>query len=233
MIYQGLSATEAQKLYLEKGPNEIPKSKEFSFLISIFEALKEPMSVILIIACIIYIFIGKTFDFIILLISALVILTINVYQNYKSEQALNKLKDLTKKICEVFRDGEKIEIESKYLVEGDYVIVNEGDRIPADILIIENSNLLVDESILTGESVPIRKKTIKDLKAKEFRSDYIAYCGTLVTSGWMIGVVYKTGIHSKMGQIGSKLELIKDEEPQVKKEINQIVFNLAIICLVT
>ncbi len=233
MIYKGLSQKEAQKLYLEKGPNEIPKSKEFSFLASVLEALREPMTLILLSACIIYFVIGRSLDFIILTISALVIVSINVYQNFKSEEALEKLKDFTKKVCEVYRDGEKVNIESKYLVEGDYVIVNEGDRVPADILIVESSNLLVNESILTGESVPIRKKTIKDDSLKKFTDEYIAFSGTLLTSGWMIGCVYKTGIRSKIGELGTRLELIKDEEPQVKKEINKIVFNLAILCVLT
>lgn len=233
MIYRGLSQKEAQKLYLEKGPNEIPNSREFSLLRSILEALKEPMTLILLSACVIYFVIGRSLDYIILTVSALVIVSINVYQNYKSEEALEKLKDFTKKYCEVFRDGEKITIESKYLVEGDYVIVNEGDRVPADILIVESSNLLINESILTGESVPIRKKTIKDINLKKFTDDYIAFSGALITSGWMIGSVYKTGINSKIGELGKRLELIKDEEPQVKKEINKIVFNLAILCVFT
>ena len=233
MIYKGLSQKEAQKLYLEKGPNEIPNSREFSLLRSILEALKEPMTLILLSACVIYFVIGRSLDYIILTVSALVIVSINVYQNYKSEEALEKLKDFTKKYCEVFRDGEKITIESKYLVEGDYVIVNEGDRVPADILIVESSNLLINESILTGESVPIRKKTIKDINLKKFTDDYIAFSGALITSGWMIGSVYKTGINSKIGELGKRLELIKDEEPQVKKEINKIVFNLAILCVFT
>lgn len=233
MIYKGLSHKEAQKLYLEKGPNEIPKSSEFSFLKSILDALKEPMTLILLSACVIYFVIGSSLDFIILTISALVIVSINVYQNFKSEEALEKLKDFTKKYCEVFRDGEKITIESKYLVEGDSVIVNEGDRVPADILIVESSNLLINEAILTGESVPIRKKTIKDINLKKFSDDYIAFSGTLITSGWMIGSVYKTGIKSKIGELGKRLELIKDEEPQVKKEINKIVLNLAILCILT
>ena len=191
------------------------------------------MTLILLSACVIYFVIGRSLDYIILTVSALVIVSINVYQNYKSEEALEKLKDFTKKYCEVFRDGEKITIESKYLVEGDYVIVNEGDRVPADILIVESSNLLINESILTGESVPIRKKTIKDINLKKFTDDYIAFSGALITSGWMIGSVYKTGINSKIGELGKRLELIKDEEPQVKKEINKIVFNLAILCVFT
>lgn len=233
MNYKGLSSQSAQKLFFENGPNEIEGSKKFSLTKAIIDTLSEPMLLILIFACIVYLLIGKFFDFIILTISAFVILSINIYQNYKTEEAVNKLKQLSKKFVEVYRDGQKQTIESRYLVEGDYVIVNEGDRIPADVLLIESSNLLIDEAILTGESIPISKKTIKDLNSKKFHDSLIGFSGTLVVSGWLIGVVYKTGKNTKVGQIGLKLSNIEDEEPQVKKEINKIVFNLAILALVT
>lgn len=233
MNYKGLSSQYAQKLFYEKGPNEIEGSKKFSVLKAISDTLSEPMLLILLTACVIYFAIGKIIDFAILTFSALIILSINVYQNYKTEESVNKLKQLTKKFVEVIRDGIKQTIESKYLVEGDYVIVNEGDRVPADVLIVESSNLLIDESILTGESVPVTKKTIKDINVKKFSDKYIGFSGTLITSGWLIGIVHKTGKDTKVGQIGLKLSLIQDEDPQVKKEINKIVFNLAIIAVLT
>ena len=233
MNYKGISSQSAQKLLYEKGLNEIESTQKFSFFKAILETLTEPMLLILLFACGTYLAIGKLFDFIVLTISALVILSINIYQNYKTEESINKLKQLSKKYVEVIRDGIKQTIESKYLVEGDYLIVNEGDRIPADILIIESSNLFIDESILTGESVPISKKTIKDINLKKFNDEYIGFSGTLIRSGWVVGIVYKTGKNTKVGQIGLKLGSIKDEEPQVKKEINKIVFNLAIVAVLT
>lgn len=233
MKYKGLTDLEAQKLLITNGPNEIPTSKKSFLLESLFKTLIEPMMVILLIACLLYYFIGEFRDFLILTFSALVIFSINIYQNYKTEESLKKLKSLTKAYCEVIRNGSKQIIESKMLVEGDYVLVSEGDRVPADLIILESSNLLIDESILTGESLPTEKDEIKESKVRNFEEKNLAYSGTLIMSGWLVGVVFQTGLNSKIGQIGKRLELIKDEEPQVKKEINNIVFNLAILCIFT
>jgi len=233
MIYQGLTDLEAQKILIEKGYNEIPSTKKSFLVNSVIKTLLEPMILILLSACVIYYFIGEISDFLLLTFSALIIFSINIYQNYKTEEVLKKLKNLTKNYSEVIREGNKKIVETKNLVEGDYVIVNEGDRIPADLLIIENSNLLIDESILTGESVPITKKNIAELNSKNFEEKHLAFSGTLVVSGWLIGIVHNTGINTKIGSIGKKLEFIKDEEPQVKKEINKIVLNLAILCVIT
>lgn len=233
MKYLGISDLEAQKLLIEKGYNEIPSAKKSFLINSITKTLFEPMIIILLSACVIYYFIGEIRDFLILTFSALVIFSINIYQNYKTEEALKKLKALTKSYSEVIRDGIKKVIETRNLVEGDYVIVNEGDRIPADLIIIENSNLLIDESILTGESIPITKSNINESKIKSFEDRHMAYSGTLIVSGWLIGIVHSAGVKTRIGSIGKKLEILKDEEPQVKKEINKIVFNLAILCVIT
>lgn len=233
MKYEGLTELEAQKLFIQNGPNELPTTNKSYLIESLLKTFIEPMMLILLIACLIYYFIGEFRDFLILTFSAFVIFLINIYQNYKTEEALTKLKSLTKTYCEVIRNGTKQIIESKFLVEGDYVIVSEGDRVPADLIILESSNLMIDESILTGESLPIEKKEIDESKNRNFEDNNLAYSGSILISGWLIGVVYQIGENSKIGQIGKRLELIKDEEPQVKKEINKIVFNLAILCVVT
>jgi len=233
MNYSGLSELEAQKIYIQNGPNEIPISQKSFFMTSILRTLLEPMIIILLSVCLIYFFIGKIEDFLILSFSALVIFSINIFQNYKSEEAIKKLKSLTKSFTEVIRDGEKKLIDSSYLVEGDYVLINEGDRIPADIIVLESLNLLIDESILTGESLPVVKSNYHESNNKKFLDSHLAFSGTLITSGWLIGVVHKTGTNTKIGKIGKKLILIKDEEPQVKKEINVIVYKLAILCVIT
>jgi Ca2+-transporting ATPase len=233
MNYQGLTDLEAQKILIENGLNEIPSPKSSNFIKSFTKTLFEPMIIILLLACSIYFFIGEIRDFLILTFSAFVILSINIFQNYKADEAIKRLKSLTKNYSEVIREGTKKIIESKYLVEGDYVIVNEGDRVPADLIIVESSNLLVDESILTGESVPVEKKNFAESNSKNFSEEHLAYSGTLILSGWFVGIVHKTGLNTKIGGIGKKLELIKDEEPQVKKEINGIVYKLAILCVIT
>jgi Ca2+-transporting ATPase len=232
MIYEGLSDIDAQKILIDKGYNEIPIAKKSFILSSVIKTLLEPMILILLLACGIYFFIGDLPDFLILTFSTLVIFSINIFQNYKTEESLNKLKALNKNYTEVIRGGTRKIIENRNLVEGDYVIVNEGDRIPADLVIIDSSNLLIDESIITGESKPLKKNNFTDFSKREFSDHYLAFSGTMIISGWLIGIVHKTGAHTKIGQIGKSLSHLADEEPQVKKEINQIVFKLAILCLV-
>lgn len=238
MIYSGISSDEAKRLFDIYGPNEIKAEKKISILSLVFEAFKEPMLLILFVACIIYLIIGDLTDFGILTASAFVILVINVTQSYKTSKEIEKLKSLTKKYSDVFRDGKRTIIESKYLVPTDYVIVSEGDRIPADLVVIDQSNLTIDEAILTGESLPVTKETVpeyfeyKDKNTKKI-SKNISYSGTLVTSGWLIGIVKSTGKNTRIGALGSKLQKIKDQEPQVKIEIARIVRFLAIACVVT
>lgn len=238
MIYNGISSDDARKLYEIYGPNEIEPEKKISIFKLIIDAFKEPMLLILFVACVIYLVIGDFTDFGILTASAFVILFINVSQSYKTSKEIEKLKSFTKKYSDVFRDGKKSLIESRYLVPTDYVIVSEGDRVPADLLIIDQSNFTIDEAVLTGESLPIIKETApeyfeyKEKNSKKI-SRNIAYSGTLVSSGWMIGIVKKTGKNTKIGTLGSKLQKIKEQEPQVKIEITRIVKILAIICVVT
>jgi len=150
MIYNGISSDEAKRLFDIYGPNEIKAEKKISIYSLVFEAFKEPMLLILFVACIIYLIIGDLTDFGILTASAFVILVINVTQSYKTSKEIEKLKSLTKKYSDVFRDGKRTIIESKYLVPTDYVIVSEGDRIPADLVVIDQSNLTIDDAMLTG-----------------------------------------------------------------------------------
>jgi Ca2+-transporting ATPase len=238
MIYNGISSDDAKKLYEVYGPNELEPEKKISVLKLFIEAFKEPMLLILFSACILYLIIGDKTDFGILTASAFVILTINVTQSYKTSKEIEKLKSLTKKYTEVFRDGKKVIIESRYLVPTDYAIVSEGDRIPADLSIIDQSNLTIDEAILTGESLPVLKESVPEFfdyksKKSDIISKNIAYSGTLVTSGWLIGIVKSTGINTKIGVLGNKLRNIEEQEPQVKLEISKIVKILAIICIFT
>jgi Ca2+-transporting ATPase len=231
--YLGLSKAEAQKIFNKQGPNSLKTKPQFSFLKSIYESLTEPMLVILLFACILYLFLGDFRDFLILTTSASIILSINIFHNYKTEKSAQKLFSLTQKKVEVIRDGERDEINSENLVEGDIVIVSEGDRVPADLMILEESNLLINEAILTGESIPTTKKIIHQGYEKEISDTSLAFTGTLVVGGWMIGKVYKTGARTKIGQIGLGLQKITNEEPLVRKEINSIVYKLAVVCFLT
>jgi Ca2+-transporting ATPase len=237
MKYLGHTSKEAEEILKAEGENTLYESKDFPLLKSILASFKEPMMLLLLLACLIYFFIGKFTDFLILTISAFIILNINIFQNYKTESAIKKLKSLSQKFSEVIRDGEKIQIPSEKIVRGDIILISEGERIPADVLILESSNLAIDESILTGESIPVKKESTKYeaslLKNKKIDNTYLAFSGSIVISGWLIGSVYTTGQNTKIGKMGIKLSSLVDEEPLVKKEIDVIVKNLATIALIT
>ncbi len=237
MKYLGHTTKEAEEILKSEGQNVLYETKDFPLIKSIFSSFKEPMILVLLLACFTYFFIGKFTDFLILTISAFIILNINIIQNYKTESAIKKLKSLSQKYSEVIRDGEKILIPSENLVRGDIVLISEGERIPADLLVLESSNLNIDESILTGESIPVTKESSRYdsqvLKNKKIDDTQIAFSGTIAVSGWLIGSVYSTGKNTKIGRMGIKLSSLVDEEPLVKKEINIIVKNLAIIALLT
>ena len=237
MKYLGHTTKEAEEILKLEGENILFETKEYPFLKSIVYSFKEPMLVVLLLACLTYYFIGKFNDFLILTISTFIILSINIIQNYKTETAIKKLKSLSQKFTEVIRDGEKKSIPSEILVRGDIVIISEGERIPADILVLESSNLTIDESVLTGESIPVKKESTRYetslFKNKKIDESHLAFCGSIVVSGWLIGSIQNTGQNTKIGKMGIKLSLLTDEEPLVRKEINIIVKNLAIVALIT
>lgn len=237
MKYLGHTNKEVEEILKKEGLNEVKERKSFPIFKSIISSLKEPMMVILLFACLVYYFIGQFNDFLILTVSAFIILSINLFQNYKTEISILKLKSLSQKTTEVIRDGEKKTIPAEQLVRGDIVLISEGERIPADILILESSNFSVDESILTGESLPVNKEQNKyssdTLKNKKINDSHLAFTGTLAISGWMIGSVIETGSNTKFGKMGLKLSTLLDEEPLVKKEIDRIVKNLAILGFLT
>jgi Ca2+-transporting ATPase len=203
MKYLGHTTKEVEEILKKEGLNSIEEKRSFPVLKAVISSIKEPMMVILLIACLVYFFIGQFNDFLILTISAFIILSINLFQNYKAEVSILKLKSLSQKMTEVIRDGEKKIIPSELLVRGDIVLINEGERIPADILILESSNFSVDESILTGESLPINKEQNKyhsdSLKNKKINESHQVFAGTVAISGWMIGSVIETGPHTKFG----------------------------------
>jgi len=237
MKYLGHTTKEAEEILKTDGKNILYETKNYPLIISIISSFKEPMMLVLLLACFVYFFIGKFNDFLILTISAFIILNINIFQNYKTEQAIRKLKSLSQKFSEVIRNGEKIKIPSEDIVRGDIVILNEGERVPADILILESSNLSIDESILTGESIPALKEStnlnLDILKNKKISEASLAFSGTILVSGWLIGSVQNTGQNTKIGKMGIKLSTLTDEEPLVRKEIDIIVRNLAIIAFFT
>jgi Ca2+-transporting ATPase len=153
----GLSEAEAADRLKTEGPNELPTAKPHTFFATAWGVLKEPMILLLLGAGAIYFFLGELRDSIILLGSIVVVVGIDLYQERKTEHALEALQNLSSPRAVVLRGGQQRRIPGREVVRGDVVIVSEGDRIPADGVLISAVNLSVDESLLTGESVPVRE----------------------------------------------------------------------------
>lgn len=230
--YKGLTTEEANLRLAKYGYNELPSQKKQTFISVVFRVVREPMLLLLISSGVLYLFMGEMKDTIMLLSCVFVVIGITVYQERKTEKTLNVLKNLSSPRALVIRDGKQYRIFGREVVREDLITLREGDRIPADAVILSCENLAIDESLLTGESVPVRK-SIWDGKSKIQRpgGDDIpfVFSGTMVVSGRGIGRVLAIGRDTQMGKIGKSLESIKDEDTLLQKETSRIVRVFAVI----
>ncbi len=227
----GLSSLEVNERLKIHGFNEIPSQKKRSAFIIFFNVVKEPMLLLLIGSGLIYFFLGEPKDALMLLSFVFVVVGITFYQERKTERTLEALRDLSSPRALVIRDGLQMRIAGREVVMDDILILREGDRVPADAIILSCSNLSIDESLLTGESMPVRKsESIGSETAKRPGGDDLpfVYSGTLVVSGRGIAKVTSIGAHTEMGKIGKALSSIKEEETLLKKETGKIVRNFSI-----
>ena len=207
----GLSEEEASDVLKKEGYNELPFQKKQSLFSILFNVLKEPMLLLLLVAGLIYLFLGEVRDALILLVFVFVVVGITFNQERKTERALEALKNLSSPRALVIRDAKQQRIPGREVVKGDILILREGDRIPADGVVLSCTNLLVDESLLTGESLSVRKCEFtglsQSLKPEQPSGDDLpfVYSGTLVIQGHGIAQVKSTGINTEMGKIGKAL----------------------------
>jgi len=232
---RGLSQKEADEILKKEGLNELPSQKRKNSFFIFFKVLSEPMLFLLVCAGTLYFFVGELQDALLLVFSIFVVVGITYYQQRKTEKTLEALRDLSSPKALVVRDGEQIKIAGKDVVRGDIVIVREGDRVPADAVILSCENLSIDESFLTGESISVRKaewdKKMKHQRPGGEDSPFI-YSGTMVTSGRGIARVTSTGLNTEIGRIGKSLENIKEEDTLLHKETAKIVKIMAIFGLI-
>lgn len=203
---------EARKKY---GYNVLNYKKENGFLNAIMGLVKEPMVFLLIVASIVYFINGKIDDGIFLASAILLVATISLYQDSRSRNALEKLKNYTQVSCKVIRDSKIVEIKSEELVMGDCLIVEEGTSISADGVIIHSNDFSVNESILTGESLSVYKDKTKE--------EHTIYKGTTVASGLAIIEITAIGNDTKLGKIGKSLENIAEEKTPLELQISNFV----------
>ncbi|MFA6097752.1 MAG: cation-translocating P-type ATPase [Candidatus Paceibacterota bacterium] len=223
----GLSEEEVKNSFEKHGYNELPSSKKRSFMKIIEEVLQEPMFILLVIAGSVYLVLGSTEEAFLLLGFVFVIVGITIYQENKTENALDALRKMSSPRALVIRGGKQKRIPGVEVVPGDIIVLKEGDRIPADAELLWTRNLSVDESLLTGESVPVRKdpsnkNSGSSRKTEEERSSII-YSGSLVVQGQGVAKVRTTGINTEMGKIGKALEVIKEERTPLQDQTKRIV----------
>ena len=223
---RGLTQEQAAARLEADGPNELPSAKPRSFLAIAWDVLREPMILLLVAAGVIYLVLGEPRDSLVLLISIFAILGIDLYQQNKTERALEALRDLSSPRALVIRDGRRTRIAGREVVRGDIVILSEGDRVPADGVVLSCVSLSVNESLLTGESVPVQKSSgDASLGMGRPGGDDLpfVYSGTLVVQGHGIAEIKETGSLTELGRVGKALQTIEPEVSHLKKETKRVV----------
>lgn len=223
---KGLREKEAQKRLHLEGYNELPNKKESGVLYILVRILKEPMFLFLIACGVLYLFLGDIQEALILLSSILGIIGIDFYQEQKTERALSALRNLSSPRALVLRDNKKRRIAGREVVRDDIIFIAEGDRIPADAIILESINLAIDESLLTGESVSVRK-TAWDRKSEFGRpggdNTPFVFSGSLVVKGQAVARVVNIGINTEIGKIGKSLSTLKTEKTNLQKQTISLI----------
>ncbi len=228
----GLSREEARRRLENYGPNELRKEKGRSRIQIFIEQFKNILVAILILAAVLSIVIGEVLDSVVILAIVIASAALGFIQEYRAEKALEALRKLTAPMATVMREGDEEEIPAREVVPGDILVLNAGDKIPADARIIESHNLKVDEAPLTGESVTVTK-IVDPLPEDTPLSDRknMVYAGTIVTYGRGKAIVVATGMNTELGKIAATVQETEKEETPLEKRMAEIGRILAILCL--
>ena len=228
----GLSTAEAAVRLARDGPNELPSQRSRGLLAVVREVVREPMFQLLVAGGLLYLTMGRLGDALLLLSFVFVVIAITVVQERRTERALDALRDLSSPRALVIRDGEQVRIAGRDVVAGDVVVLAEGDRVPADAILRRSAHLAVDESLLTGESVPVRKRPSATATAldRPGGDDLPSlFSGSLVTAGQGVCEVIGTGARTELGRIGKALQQIEPERTPLQAETARTVRSLALV----
>jgi P-type Ca2+ transporter type 2C len=230
---QGLTASEALARLKAEGFNELPHAGRRSIARLVLDVLREPMLLLLLAGGAIYVALGDLGEALLLLVFASISIVITIVQEARTERVLESLRDLTSPRALVIRDGERIRIAGRDVVRGDMIMLSEGDRVAADATVVQCDDLLLDESLLTGESVPVRK--LASLPEAEAGPPHtggddlpFVFSGTLVVRGSGVAEVTSTGIRTEIGKIGQSLRSLETETPRLQLQTRRLVTLFAI-----
>jgi P-type Ca2+ transporter type 2C len=229
----GLSDNEAAARLKVEGRNTLPQADRRNFVRIVLEILREPMFALLLGAAVIYLVLGDLKEAVVLVLFACTSVLIAVVQEVRTERVLESLRDLTSPRALVIRDGVEKRIAGAEVVRGDLVILAEGDRVPADATVLAAHDLQCDESLLTGEAVPVRKIASPGAPPARPGGDDLpyVYSGSMVVRGHGRAEVTATGAHSEIGKIGLAITRIDTEPPRLRVQTRRLVRNFAAVSL--
>lgn len=228
--FQGLTEAQVEQQRLIYGKNEIEATQRNPVLVSLRNIATEPMFILLSVACVLYAAIGDVTESLMMVVSILFVAGIEFYQETKSERALNALRKYTEAQVRVLRDGKWVEIPSQDLVPDDVVSMEEGERAPADGLLLEQHDLSMDESVLTGESMPVDKQVWQGAIQKDDSAPATAliFQGSNVASGRGVFLVTATGSSTEFGKLGKAIESMDAEKTPLQIQIKKFVTQMGI-----
>lgn len=233
---KGLTSKEAEKRLKIYGKNELVKRKKISPLKIFFNQFSDFMTIILLLATFFSLCMGETIEALTIIFIVFLNAVLGFWQEFKTEKTLEALKNLAAPTAMVIREGNHLIIPAAEVVPGDIIIVEAGNRVPADAVLIEAKNLTTDESMLTGESIPVEKEASKKSflrKAEETpTSNQTIFMGTSITSGKGIGIVINTGMNTEMGKIADMLQNIEEDQTPLQKRLEKMGKYLVYGCLI-
>lgn len=237
-IKSGLSEKEARKRIKKHGLNTLVSNKGISIFKIVFDQFSDFMVMVLLASTAISIFMGEMIEAFTIIAIVIVNAIMGFVQEYKTEKTLEALKGLAAPTAKVIRDDRILTISAQEIVPGDLVLLEAGDRVPADSEVIASNSLQVDESLLTGESVPVDKYAIDHIKRDRSFQDkkYSVYMGTVVTKGRASVIVYATGMNTEMGKIAHMIHNIEDQQTPLQKKLDHlgklIVYGCIAVCAI-
>lgn len=218
-MIRGLQEAEAQKRLVQHGKNSLHLNESKRLLWILRDIVKEPMFILLVVACLLYFILGNASEGFMMMAALLFVAAISVYQELKSATALAALQELTEPRARVIRDGTTKEILLEDVVPGDMIVVEEGEKIPADARIVVLNDLSVNEAILTGEAFPVEKDTADNNRL---------FQGTVINSGRCIAEVTATGSQTELGKLGKSIVTYVETKTSLQKQIDIFVRRLAL-----
>ena len=234
----GLTAAAAGARLKLDGYNELPSPDHRGFLRILAEVVRQPMFALLLGGGVVYLLLGDRLEALLLLLFASLSVTITIVQESRSERVLEALRNLASPRALVVRDGKRVHVAGREIVRDDILVICEGDRIAADATLLSSDDLLLDESLLTGESLPVRKivhtafagiedgRTVPGPGGDDLPH---VFAGTLVVRGTGVARVHGTGIRSEMGKIGRALHSIETEQPHLQLQIRSLVLWFSVV----